>query len=180
AGDVQRGLQRLGLGRDLERGRGRAGRRGEAHGWPGGGGALAEQVLAPDPGGDRGHRGDAADGHELTPVDGVRHRVLLRLPPRSGALRSGALRSGALRSGALRACGYGATGADARCSHSSAAAPAAPPMIAGRTSVIRPPVLVITMKALNRANAARLATPSAAARRLSAPIPSARQAIARY
>ena len=74
----------------------------------------------------------------------------------------------------------GAIGVDACTSHSSAATPAMPPMTAGATSLTWPPGLVIVTKAASRLNAARPATPGAAARRASTPIPTARTAMAAY
>ena len=58
--------------------------------------------------------------------------------------------------------------------------PAMPPMIAGATSLTRPPGLVIVTKAAIMLNAARPATPAAAACRASSPIPTARTAMAAY
>src|SRR6201999_2733359 len=91
------------------------------HAWRGRGGGPpgvpAEHELAAPSGGGRAYRGEAGRGEELAPVDGARHRVLLRVPPRAG------------RSGVTSWIG-----AEARTSHSSAATPARPPMTAGMTS----------------------------------------------
>src|SRR4029077_15302364 len=83
---------------------------------------LAEQQFATDPGDGRTHRGDPGGAEELAPVDGARHRVLLRVPPRP--CRSG---SRVIWPGVI-------CGAEARNSHRAAATPASPPMTTGMTS----------------------------------------------
>src|SRR5439155_8844507 len=117
---------------------------------------LAEQKLAAHPGGGRAHRGDPGRTQERAPVDGACHRVLLRVPPRP------------CRSGPWASCG-----AAARNSHSTAAAPARPPMTTGVTSATWLAGLVIVTNAASRVNAATPATPAATPRRASVPITTA-------
>src|SRR5581483_9463119 len=147
-------------GRGGRGGRGGHARRGRGRGPPE---VLAEHQLAAHSGGGRACGGEAGRGEELAPVNGARHRVLLRVPPRAG------------RSGETSCIG-----AEARTSHSSAATPARPPMTDGMTSDTWLPGLVIATNATTSVNAATPATPSAAARRAAAPIAIAITAITAY